>query len=177
MDSALSVHTYACLHKWQQRMGHRDSEALRKVKKEQLTNGIEICKCDAKNDCDICTTGNMTPTPKRPQQEEQPVEGEPMNHGIEAPTLRRSRSINEVIELTFMTTLVIFQIQMCNAIYIFKSIQMNCHDLKANGTKEQHVGNIIPLLEVIYFEKNSHDMKLNTSYTGDENEAELIIII
>ncbi|KRY08105.1 hypothetical protein T12_16168 [Trichinella patagoniensis] len=39
---------------------------------------------------------------------------------------------------------------------------IDCHDLKTNGSKEWH---------------NSHDMKLNTSYTGDENESELIIII
>ncbi|KRZ92700.1 hypothetical protein T08_5434 [Trichinella sp. T8] len=39
---------------------------------------------------------------------------------------------------------------------------IDCHDLKTNGTKEWH---------------NSHDMKLNTSYPGDENESKLLIII
>ncbi|KRZ71003.1 Retrovirus-related Pol polyprotein from transposon TNT 1-94 [Trichinella papuae] len=62
-DTALSVHTYACLHKWHRRMGHRDPEAIRKLNKEQLANGIEICKCDAENDCEICLTGKMTSTP------------------------------------------------------------------------------------------------------------------
>ncbi|KRX90506.1 hypothetical protein T4E_8397 [Trichinella pseudospiralis] len=36
MDTALSVHTHACLHTWHRRMGHRDMEAIRKLNKEQL---------------------------------------------------------------------------------------------------------------------------------------------
>ncbi|KRZ77282.1 hypothetical protein T10_265 [Trichinella papuae] len=56
MDTTLSVHTHACLHKWHRRMGHRDSEAVRRLNKEQLVNGIEICECDAENDCEICLT-------------------------------------------------------------------------------------------------------------------------
>ncbi|KRX12468.1 Retrovirus-related Pol polyprotein from transposon TNT 1-94 [Trichinella nelsoni] len=56
IDTALSVHTYTCLHKWHRRMGHRDPEAIRKLNKEKLANGIEICKCNAENDCEICLT-------------------------------------------------------------------------------------------------------------------------
>ncbi|KRZ94303.1 Retrovirus-related Pol polyprotein from transposon TNT 1-94 [Trichinella sp. T8] len=44
-------------------MGHRDPEAIRKLNKEKLANGIDICKCDAENDCEICLTGKMTSTP------------------------------------------------------------------------------------------------------------------
>ncbi|KRX14101.1 Retrovirus-related Pol polyprotein from transposon TNT 1-94 [Trichinella nelsoni] len=40
IDTALNVHTYACLHKWHRRMGHRDTEAIRKLNKEQLANGM-----------------------------------------------------------------------------------------------------------------------------------------
>ncbi|KRY39783.1 hypothetical protein T01_14956 [Trichinella spiralis] len=37
--------------------------------------------------------------------------------------------------------------------YLFNTVQrlQHCHDLEANATKEWHVGNIIPLLKVIYF--------------------------
>ncbi|KRZ49861.1 Retrovirus-related Pol polyprotein from transposon TNT 1-94 [Trichinella nativa] len=48
---------------WHRRMGHRDPEAIRKLNKEKLANGIDICKCDAENDCEICLTGKMTSTP------------------------------------------------------------------------------------------------------------------
>ncbi|KRX38752.1 Retrovirus-related Pol polyprotein from transposon TNT 1-94 [Trichinella murrelli] len=63
IDTALSVHTYACLHKWHRRMGHIDPEAIRKLNREQLANSIDIRKCDAENDCEICLTGKMTLTP------------------------------------------------------------------------------------------------------------------
>ncbi|KRX96678.1 hypothetical protein T4B_253 [Trichinella pseudospiralis] len=43
-------------------MGHRDMEAVRKLTKEQLVNGIEICECDIENDCEICLTGKMSST-------------------------------------------------------------------------------------------------------------------
>ncbi|OUC43869.1 integrase core domain protein [Trichinella nativa] len=42
--------------------GHIDPEAIRKLNKEKLANGIDICKCDAENDCEICLIGKMTLT-------------------------------------------------------------------------------------------------------------------
>ncbi|XP_003371589.1 hypothetical protein Tsp_05252 [Trichinella spiralis] len=42
--------------------------------------------------------------------------------------------------------------------YLFNTVQrlQHCHDLEANATKEWNVGNIIPLLKVIYQSYASH---------------------
>ncbi|XP_003368585.1 conserved hypothetical protein [Trichinella spiralis] len=57
----------------------------------------------------------------------------------------------------------------------------HCHDLEANATKEWHVlktnkRSIVHICVHHFHFHNSHNVKLNTSYTGDENEVELVII-
>jgi hypothetical protein len=53
-------HNENCIHLWHRRLGHRDPEAIKKLSKEMLANGIEINDCSMMLKCVSCLKGKMT---------------------------------------------------------------------------------------------------------------------
>ncbi|XP_003371832.1 putative alpha-2-macroglobulin [Trichinella spiralis] len=65
---------------------------------------------------------------------------------------------------------------MYNAIYIFQSIQMLFNTVQRLQVLKTNKRSIVHICVHHFHFHNSHNVKLNTSYTGDENEVELVII-
>lgn len=49
-----------CIHQWHRRFGHRDSNALKRLAKEELATGIKISTCSNKMVCKHCIVGKLT---------------------------------------------------------------------------------------------------------------------
>jgi len=52
-------HNDNCIHLWHRRLGHRDPEAIRKLSKDMLADGIELNDCSMILKCVSCLKGKM----------------------------------------------------------------------------------------------------------------------
>lgn len=65
-DKALlseTKHSDLCEHLWHRRLGHRDSEAVKKIVRENLGLGLNINRCDITTVCSPCYQGKMCRDP------------------------------------------------------------------------------------------------------------------
>lgn len=64
---SISGHKENCIHDWHQRLGHRDPEAIRKMKADGLIEDMKIVECGVIELCESCAKGKMSrvPFPKK----------------------------------------------------------------------------------------------------------------
>lgn len=56
-----------CIHVWHYRFGHINFETIEEMFKENMVHGLEIQKCNCKNDCESCIQGKLTRKPFKKQ--------------------------------------------------------------------------------------------------------------
>lgn len=58
-----NTHKENCIHQWHRRLGHRDFEALKKLKRDNLVTGIVMTDCGIEERCECCLQGKMARAP------------------------------------------------------------------------------------------------------------------
>lgn len=67
VNISVTGHKENCIHHWHQRLGHRDPEAIRKMKADGLIEDMKIVECGVVELCEPCAKGKMSrvPFPKK----------------------------------------------------------------------------------------------------------------